>query len=171
MIADAFERAAAGHAAFIENSRIFIHRHGYLEETFFSFSFSPIRDETGEIAGLFHPVIEMTQATLATRRLTVLRDAADRAADARTVIEAFDMLALGLDEHALDVPFVLFYSLEPGATAAHLVAATGLTPGCAAAPRHLSAPRGSSWRRGRRPPKSPTPLRQRPPAHRSSPEG
>jgi len=44
VIGGAFEQATDGHAAFLENQRIFIDRNGYLEETFFTFSFSPIRE-------------------------------------------------------------------------------------------------------------------------------
>ena len=39
---------------------MFLDRNGYLEETFFTFSFSPIRDESGGVGGLFHPVTETT---------------------------------------------------------------------------------------------------------------
>jgi hypothetical protein len=67
VIGEAFERAAAGETSFLENRRMFLDRNGYLEETFFTFSFSPIRDETGGVGGLFHPVTEMTQQTLAER--------------------------------------------------------------------------------------------------------
>ncbi len=46
--------ARAGQATFLVNERMFLDRNGYLEETFFT-SFSPIRDETGKVAGLYHP--------------------------------------------------------------------------------------------------------------------
>ena len=46
--------------------------------TFFTFSFSPISGETGAVGGLFHPVNELTQQTLAQRRLKILRVLADR---------------------------------------------------------------------------------------------
>jgi hypothetical protein len=59
-VGEAFTRALAGQASYIENQRMFLDRHGYLEETFFTFSFSPIRDETGKVGGLFHPVTEQT---------------------------------------------------------------------------------------------------------------
>src|SRR5574341_2390565 len=68
-IGEAFNRALAGETSFIENQRMFLDRHGYLEETFFTFSFSPIRDESGGVGGLFHPVIELTNQKLAERRL------------------------------------------------------------------------------------------------------
>ena len=41
---------------------MFLDRNGYLEETWFTFSLSPIRDETGAVVGLFHPVAETTRA-------------------------------------------------------------------------------------------------------------
>src|ERR1700710_991489 len=63
-----FARALSGEASFLENQRMFLHRNGYLEETFFTFSISPIRDETGGIGGLFHPVTETTAAMLGERR-------------------------------------------------------------------------------------------------------
>jgi hypothetical protein len=48
-IGAAFTRALAGETSYLENQRMFLDRNGYLEETFFTFSFSPIRDETGDI--------------------------------------------------------------------------------------------------------------------------
>ncbi len=66
VIGNAFERALAGETSYLENQRMFLDRHGYLEETFFTFSFSPIRDETGGVGGLFHPVTETTTKMTAT---------------------------------------------------------------------------------------------------------
>jgi hypothetical protein len=39
VIGDAFYRSLSGEAAFLEDQRIFLDRFGYLEETFFTFSF------------------------------------------------------------------------------------------------------------------------------------
>src|SRR5256884_3072164 len=78
VIGKAFERALAGETSYLENQRMFLDRHGYLEETFFTFSFSPIRDETGGVGGLFHPVTETTAKMLGERRARALRDLAGR---------------------------------------------------------------------------------------------
>ena len=43
-IGAAFDRAVAGETSFLENQRMFLDRNGYLEETFFTFSLSPIRE-------------------------------------------------------------------------------------------------------------------------------
>jgi two-component sensor histidine kinase len=54
------ERAYAGKATFIENFPLVIDRHGYSEQAYFTFCYSPIRDETGRIAGMIDTVIETT---------------------------------------------------------------------------------------------------------------
>jgi hypothetical protein len=63
VVADSFDNATAGRTDLVLNSRMFLDRHGYLEETFFTFTFSPIRDESGGVGGLFEPVTELTQQT------------------------------------------------------------------------------------------------------------
>src|SRR5437879_12044230 len=93
VIGKAFERALAGETSYLEDQRMFLDRHGYLEETFFTFSFSPIRDETGGVGGLFHPVTETTSKMLGERRARALRDLAGRTGKARTSEEALEFAA------------------------------------------------------------------------------
>jgi signal transduction histidine kinase len=133
-IGEAFERASAGETAFLVNERMFLDRYGYLEETFFTFSFSPIRDESGGVGGLFHPVTEMTQQTLAERRLKALRELADRTAEAKTVAEACDLIAQTLAAHELDLPFGLLYLLDSDGSRATLAGRAGLAAGTLACP-------------------------------------
>jgi hypothetical protein len=40
---------------------IFIDRHGFLEETYWSFQFVPVLDSDGHVAGYFHPLFETTK--------------------------------------------------------------------------------------------------------------
>jgi hypothetical protein len=124
-IGEAFARALAGETSYLENQRMFLGRHGYLEETFFTFSFSPIRDETGGVGGLFHPVTETTSKMLSERRTRALRDLAARAGKAHTIEEAFTLAAQTLSDYALDLPFVLFYRLDAEGREARLIAHTG----------------------------------------------
>jgi PAS domain S-box-containing protein len=146
-IGEAFERAASGETSFLENRRMFLDRHGYLEETFFTFSFSPIQDETGGVGGLFHPVTEMTQQTLAERRLKVVRDLADRTADAQSVAQACVLIAQTLAACDLDLPFILLYLLDTSGTQARLASSAGLAPGTVASPEavDLLAPPHPAW--------------------------
>lgn len=54
-------KAYAGESTFIENFPLEIDRHGFLEQAYFTFSYSPLRDEHGNIAGLIDMVVETTE--------------------------------------------------------------------------------------------------------------
>ena len=127
VIGEAHDCALAGDKAFLETQHVFLERHGFLEECFFTFSFSPIRDETGRVGGLFHPVIEMTTQMLGQRRTRALRDLTAQTSKAKSVTEVLALSAQTLAEYALDLPFVLIYALEPRGHQARLVGATGLS--------------------------------------------
>jgi len=147
VIGAAHDSALSGNTAFLENQHIFLERHGYTEECFFTFSFSPIRDETGSLAGLFHPVIETTAKMLGERRTRTLRDLAGGVSNAKSVDESFTLSTETLSEHALDVPFLLIYRLDVVGGQTRLVGATGLAPGANGAPEtvQLDAPVGAAW--------------------------
>jgi hypothetical protein len=74
VVGEPFERALNGETSYLENQGMFLTRNGYLEETFFTFSLSPIRGADGAIGGLFLPVTETTATLLADRRTRTLRD-------------------------------------------------------------------------------------------------
>nr|MBA2544364.1 hypothetical protein [Deltaproteobacteria bacterium] len=78
VIGEAYASAWSGKSAYLENMRMFLDRYGFLEETCFTFSFSPITDESGAVGGLFHPVTEVTSQMLSERRTKTLRDLASR---------------------------------------------------------------------------------------------
>src|SRR5258708_7677099 len=146
VIGEAFTRALAGETSFLENQRMFLDRNGYLEETFFTFSFSPIRDDAG-VVGLFHPVTETTSRMLSERRTRALRDIAARAGKAQTTVEVCTLAGQTLSEYQLDLPFVLFYLFDDQAKEARLVASTGLPPESVAmtALVNLAAPQPLGW--------------------------
>ncbi|WP_275451555.1 GAF domain-containing hybrid sensor histidine kinase/response regulator [Azospirillum lipoferum] len=71
-------RALAGEATYHEDRLLVMERHGYREETYFTFSYSPVRDETDRVAGMFCACTENTARVLAERRLTFQLDLAER---------------------------------------------------------------------------------------------
>ncbi len=125
---------------------MFLDRNGYLEETFFTFSFSPIRDETG-VTGLFHPVTETTSRMLAERRTCALRDLAAIAGKGQTLEEVCTLASQTLSDYQLDLPFLLFYRLDAGRKEARLIASAGVPPGSAGSPAvvDLALPAKSTW--------------------------
>ncbi|HST80338.1 MAG TPA: ATP-binding protein [Kineosporiaceae bacterium] len=125
---------------------MFIDRNGYLEETFFTFSFSPIRDESGAVAGLFHPVTETTSKMLAQRRTRALRDIAAAALTADSLRHGLQSAAETLSGSELDLPFVLFYQIAASGQTAELVAQYGLSANGSANQRTVDLARpGAGW--------------------------
>jgi signal transduction histidine kinase/DNA-binding response OmpR family regulator len=121
-----FARALAGETSFLENQRMFLTRNGYLEETFFTFSLSPIRAEDGSIGGLFHPVTETTATMLAERRTRALRDLSS-ALDVMTESRGLAPAVLqALQPFAFDLPVLMFYELDADAQCYRLAAHQGV---------------------------------------------
>jgi PAS domain S-box-containing protein len=61
--------ALAGEASYREDLPLTMNRHGFDEETWFTFSYSPVRDEQGKVAGMFCAVAETTEKILAGKAL------------------------------------------------------------------------------------------------------
>ncbi len=64
------DQALAGDANYLENLHLVMERHGYREDTWYTFSYSPIRDETGEVGGMFCACTETTKQVLLERQLS-----------------------------------------------------------------------------------------------------
>ncbi|MFD1788251.1 PAS domain S-box protein [Sphingomonas floccifaciens] len=61
------DAAMAGEAVYRENLPLVLNRRGFDEQAHFTFSYSPVRDEAGHVAGLFCAVAETTSAVVAER--------------------------------------------------------------------------------------------------------
>ena len=92
-------------------------RHGFSEECYFIFSYSPIRQENGQVGGVLVTVTESTQRVVGERRLKATQALAARTREAKTVHEACAISGSVLAEHGADFPFALIYLLDPQASA------------------------------------------------------
>jgi len=63
------ESAMAGEATYREDLPLTMNRRGFDEQTWFTFSYSPVRDDDGAIAGMFCAVAETTQKIVAEKAL------------------------------------------------------------------------------------------------------
>ncbi|MBL0406682.1 PAS domain-containing protein [Microvirga aerilata] len=63
------EKAYGGESVHMDDITLIMERRGYREETHFSFSYTPVRDESGAVAGFFCPCTEITGQVMAERRL------------------------------------------------------------------------------------------------------
>jgi PAS domain S-box-containing protein len=101
-----------GEASFVDDVRLFMSRGELLEETFYSFSYSPIRDDSGHVAGLFCPSNDVTAKVVGARRLRTLSELAANALVEKSTTAACDSAAATLAKNGDDVPFAVLYLVE-----------------------------------------------------------
>ena len=102
-------------------------RYGFAEECYFTFSYSPVVEPGGRIAGLLNTVVETTARVLAARRMSVLQQLGSlprstHGSTADAIAAAMDVLS----QARTDCPFGLVYLLGADAHTAELVASYGL---------------------------------------------
>ncbi|MYZ45627.1 ATP-binding protein [Schauerella aestuarii] len=115
---------------------LIIDRAGYEEETYHTFSYSPLVGDTGDIEGLFCAVSEDTDRVISERRLRSLREtaAAITKADNRRDLTRAVCAALGEARH--DVPFAALYFLDDSGEP-RLAGAVGVEAGHRLAPQMM----------------------------------
>jgi PAS domain S-box-containing protein len=121
-----------GRATWDEALRLFLERSGYTEETYHTFSYSPLRDETGGVVGMLCVVSEETERIIGERRMATLRDLGSEPSVARTEREWLAFADRQLSRNQLDLPFTLTYLFQSDGSAA-LAGATGIDRGDATA--------------------------------------
>ncbi|MBC7891303.1 MAG: PAS domain-containing protein [Sphingobacteriaceae bacterium] len=119
-----------------ENLLIPQNRNHYLEEGYFTFSYSPIRDERGQVGGVLTTETETTEHVFRERRLQTSRNVASRTSAVSSVEQAGEALMQALAENAYDVPFALLYVIE--ADEARLAGQVRLNDHAAARPERIS---------------------------------
>src|SRR5271170_1934028 len=100
---------SSGEATWDEGLLLFLERSGFAEETYHTFSYSPVYDDSSRIAGMLCVVTEVTQRVIGERRLRALRDLAARGAGVESIQQACDRLMAVLRGNAFDVPFACLY--------------------------------------------------------------
>jgi PAS domain S-box-containing protein len=138
-------RALSGDPTWSDDLLLIMERSGFREETYFTFSYSPVPDESGGIGGMFCACTETTGQVLGERRLRTLRDLAAALAEARTERDSCVQAADLLHGNAADIPFLAIYLLDDTGRA-QLVAQAGSAPGDPSAPVEIRRGREEeSW--------------------------
>ena len=103
-----------GQATWSEDLLLPMDRHGYWEETYWTYSYSPLHDDDGTVRGVFTAVKETTEEVVGRRRLAVLQDLGAQAGQARSVAEACDLVVEALGRARQVVPFAAIYLSRAG---------------------------------------------------------
>jgi signal transduction histidine kinase/ActR/RegA family two-component response regulator len=120
-------------ATFIDAIQLFMRRGDFLEETWYSFSYSPIVGEDGRVGGLFCPSAEVSASVLNARRLGTLSRLSADALREPTVAGACATAIGTLADNPADLPFVLLYVADgDGREAPRLRGTAGLRAPCPA---------------------------------------
>ena len=128
-----------GTATWDEALLLFLERSGYVEETYHTFSYSPLSNDRGEVSGMFCVVTEETERVIGERRLSSLRELAANLATTSTEREMLAATEKALSANPRDLPFALVYLFRDEIKHARLAATIGIEPGHAAAPEVLDA--------------------------------
>jgi PAS domain S-box-containing protein len=145
-IAPLLEKAMGGdEGTYSEAQLLIMERNGFPEETYYTFSYSPIPTEDGSVGGIFCANTDDTQRVISERQLSLLRELASSAAEARGVREACERSAGALATDPRDLPFAMIYMIEPGGQVAHLAALSGIGPDHPAVEPTLSLTQSTRW--------------------------
>jgi PAS domain S-box-containing protein len=135
---------SAGEATWDEALMLLLERSGYSEESFHTFSYSPLRDDDANVVGMLCVVSEDTERIIGERRMTTLRDLGSDPSVVRTERQILDFAADQLAGNPYDLPFTLTYLFDDDGDA-QLAGVSGITPGHPAAPQTLRGSSPSIW--------------------------
>ncbi|PRX36042.1 GAF sensor hybrid histidine kinase [Paraburkholderia sp. BL18I3N2] len=128
---------AGAEGIFVEQKLLIMERNGFPEETYYTFSYSPIPGEDGEPGGIICANSDDTAQVVGERQLALLKELAAVSPDGRDWCEACELSARALQANPQDLPFALLYAAEPGSDTVTLVGACGIEPGHPAAPQTM----------------------------------
>ncbi|WP_333774028.1 SpoIIE family protein phosphatase [Streptomyces sp. IBSBF 3136] len=125
-----------GEATWDEGLLLFLERSGYSEETYHTFSYSPLRDDAGTVVGMLCVVSEDTDRVIGERRMATLRDLGSDPSVIRTEQEVLAFTDRQLDRNRKDLPFTLTYLFDEDS--ARLSGASGIDTAHPVAPAVLT---------------------------------
>lgn len=124
---------------------LIMERNGYPEETYYTFSYSPIPDDQGRTSGIICANTDDTRRIIDERQLLLLRELAATTADARTFDGACTLSANCLGTNLYDLPFAMIYLVDPDYQCAVLAGTSGIERGHALAPETVALDDDSVW--------------------------
>lgn len=106
------ERNLTGETVEGENNPIQMERNGFMEESYFSWSFIPIFDSAGAVVAHYEPLVETTREVVAERRARTILQLSEEVPRARSLDAYWNITTQVISRNTKDTPFALFYSVE-----------------------------------------------------------
>jgi len=107
-----FAKAFMGEPGGSKDALLPMQRHGYTEECYFDFTFTPVYGEDGKVDGIFNAVIETTYRVINERRAALLQTLSRRISTAGSADEVYQKVIALLKTNTADLSFCFIYSLS-----------------------------------------------------------
>ncbi len=127
---------ATGESTWDEALLLMVERNGYEEESYHTFSYSPLTDDSGAIAGMLCVVSEETDRVIGDRRMATLRDIGSVSTANRDERAFLVEVTAQLENNLRSIPFSAVYLFAPNGDAV-LTATTGFSDADPAAPARI----------------------------------
>ena len=111
-----------------ENLLLLMERNGYPEETYYTFSYSPVPGDHGEPEGIICANTDNTQRITSERQLRTLTGLGKQIADCATDTAVFDKVIAVLEQNQADFPFAFIYALQSEDTVQLMAASANMQP-------------------------------------------
>lgn len=97
---------------YVESQLLIMERNGYPEETYYTFSYTPIPGDDGKTAGMFCANTDDTDRIISERQLKTLTQLGKTLTDSQTNAEVISRTIDTLKENPYDFPFALFRTIK-----------------------------------------------------------
>jgi PAS domain S-box-containing protein len=130
---------------YVEEQLLIMERNGYAEETYYTFSYSPIPDDIGEPGGIICANTDDTERVMSKRQLGLLRQVAAGTIDARSWREACERSVQAMASADKDLTFVLLYARDDDSQDFLLAASNGFSSAALTEQETIPAQASAPW--------------------------
>jgi signal transduction histidine kinase len=128
---------------YVEEQLLIMQRHGFREETYYTYSYTPIPNEHG-IGGIICANTDDTQRVIGRRQISLLQELA-ASAGTRTIEDFCTHVVASLATNPKDLPFALIYLLDPSGQKIQRCGAAGISRDHPVAPASIAINEESPW--------------------------
>lgn len=105
-----------GETFFARDLQMYLGRKGFMEETYWTFSYSPVLNDDGQVGGLFCACNEESVKIFRERRLNCIKNLSGLSAKHREIADLCKAVVMVMDENERDIPFSALYLFEKNPT-------------------------------------------------------
>jgi hypothetical protein len=130
---------------YVEAQLLIMERSGYPEETYYTFSYSPIPDDQGEPGGIICANTDDTRRVIGERQLALLRELAAAGSESPTLRQVYTKTTRALATNQRDLPFAAVYFADLDGKRFSVVGWTPLGSPHSAFPKEIAVNEATPW--------------------------